>query len=58
MTKKAYSFRIKPDLRDKLLEEAVAEHRSATNMLEWILEDRYKPKEPDVDPAQPQIEED
>jgi len=49
VTKKTYSFRLKPELRDKLLEEALAEHRSATNMLEWILEDRYKePEETEV----------
>lgn len=42
MPKQTYSFRLKQEIRDKLVAEAVAEHRSATNMLELILERRYE----------------
>lgn len=45
MPKQTYSFRLKQELRDKLVEEAVQERRSATNMLELILERRYKEQE-------------
>lgn len=42
MAKQTYSFRLRREIRDKLVEEATAEHRSATNMLELILERRYE----------------
>lgn len=41
MPKATYSFRIRGELRDQLSDEAAQQRRSATNMLELILEERY-----------------